>query len=160
MGIKQYRVDNRMLHGQVITAYGRSYGIDEYIVVNEEISKNDLQISLLEMAAMMAKVRVVSPKELVEIVKTNDLKGTSTLVVFKEIEDAVESAENGLTMEALQIGGMFSREGRDRKKYDVALFADEQDKSAFRKLEDMNIDLSFQVVPDYRAKKLSSLIKY
>lgn len=160
MGIKQYRVDNRMLHGQVITAYGRSYNIDEYIVVNEEISKDDLQISLLEMAAMMAKVRVVSPKELVEIVKSNDLKGTNTLVVFKEIEDAVESVENGLTMEALQIGGMFSREGRDRKRYDVALFADEQDKSAFRKLEDMNIDLSFQVVPDYRAKKLSSLIKY
>lgn len=160
MGIKQYRIDNRMLHGQVVAAYGRSLSIDEYIVVNEAISKDTLQVSLLEMAAMSATVRVVSPKELADIVAKQDFKGRSTLVVFREAEDAVEAIKCGLTIDAIQIGGMFSRKGRNRKKYDVALFADDQDKALFRELASHDVALSFQVVPDYKAKKLSSLIDY
>lgn len=160
MAIKQYRVDYRMLHGQVVTAYGRLFGIDEYIVVNEAISKDDLQVSLLEMAAMLATVRVVSPQEAYEIIANSDFHGKNTLVVFREIEDAVEVAELGLEIDAIQIGGMFSKKDRNRKQYDVALFADEQDKKAFRILTDMGVALTFQVVPDYREKKLSDMMDF
>lgn len=160
MAIKQYRVDGRMLHGQVCTAYGRLFSIDEYIVVNEAVANDDLQVSLLEMAALSSYVRVVSPKEAYDIISEGDFEGNSTLVVFKEIEDALELVEMGLKIDAIQIGGMFAKKGRDREQYDTALFADEQDKACFRKLADAGVDLTFQLVPDYQEKKLSNLIKY
>lgn len=160
MAIKQYRVDYRMLHGQVVTAYGRVFGIDEYIVINEVISKDELQVSLLEMAAMLASVRVVSPKEAYEIISNADFNGKNILIVFREVEDAVELVELGLKIDAIQIGGMFAKKDRNRKQYDVALFADEQDKEAFRTLDAHGVDLTFQVVPDYREKKLKDLVKY
>jgi len=160
MAIKQYRVDGRMLHGQVCTAYGRVLSINEYIVINEAVANDELQVSLLEMAAMTSYVRVVSPKEAYEIISNNDFEGTSTLIVFKEIDDAVELIELGLKIDAIQIGGMYEKKGRARKQYDTALFADDNDIACFRKLEDAGVDLTFQLVPDYQEKKLSNLIKY
>jgi Phosphotransferase system, mannose/fructose/N-acetylgalactosamine-specific component IIB len=160
MAIKQYRVDGRMLHGQVCTAYGRVLSINEYIVINEAVANDELQVSLLEMAAMTSYVRVVSPKEAYEIISNNDFEGTSTLIVFKEIDDAVELIELGLKIDAIQIGGMYEKKGRDRKQYDTALFADDNDIACFRKLEDAGVDLTFQLVPDYQEKKLSNLVKY
>ena len=160
MAIKQYRVDGRMLHGQVCTAYGRVLSINEYIVINEAVANDELQVSLLEMAAMTSYVRVVSPKEAYEIILNDDFEGSSTLIVFKEIDDAVELVELGLKIDAIQIGGMYEKKGRERKQYDTALFADDGDIACFRKLEDAGIDLTFQLVPDYQEKKLSNLIKY
>ena len=160
MAIKQYRVDGRMLHGQVCTAYGRLFSINEYIVINEAIANDELQVSLLEMAAMTSYVRIVSPKEAYEIITNEDFEGSSTMIVFKEIDDAVELVELGLKIDAIQIGGMYEKKGRDRKQYDTALFADDNDLACFRKLEDAGVDLTFQLVPDYQEKKLSNLIKY
>ena len=160
MAIKQYRVDGRMLHGQVCTAYGRVLSINEYIVINETVANDELQVALLEMAAMTSYVRVVSPKEAYEIISNNDFEGTSTLIVFKEIDDAVELVELGLKIDAIQIGGMYEKKERDRKQYDTALFADDNDIACFRKLEDAGVDLTFQLVPDYQEKRLSNLIKY
>ena len=161
MAIRQYRVDFRMLHGQVCAAFGSVYGIDEYLVVNAETAKDDFQVSLLEMAAISSAVRVVSPKEAYGIITSDDLEGRSTMVVFKEIEDAVELiVDLGLGVKSLQISGMFAKTGRNRKQYDLTLFADDQDCAAFRKLEDAGVDLTFQVVPDYKAKKLSALVRY
>lgn len=161
MGIKQYRVDGRMLHGQVCTTYGRLYGVDEYIVVNEAISNDELQISLLELASLHAGVHVLSPKDAYDFITNEKFEGTTTMVVFKEIDDAVELiVDLGLKVDAVQIGGMYSKSGRQRKKYDVSLFADDLDAACFRKLADAGVDLTFQVVPDYKEKQLAKMINY
>lgn len=159
MAIKQYRIDGRMLHGQS-TQYGKLFSIDEYIVINEAVSKDDLQISLLELVAPSCIVRVLSPADACHVISGGEFHGTNTLVVFKEVEDAVELLELGVKMPAIQVGGMFAKKGRERRQYDVTLFADEQDCAAFRKLENAGVELSYQVVPDYKEKKLSSMIKY
>ena len=161
MAIKQYRVDGRMLHGQVCTAYGRMWSIDEYIIINDAVSTDELQVSLLELAALSSKVHVLSVKDAYEFISGNKCSGSNTLVVFKEIDDAAEIVcDYGLKITDLQIGGMYSKDGRDRKKYDVALFADDRDAANFRRLDDAGVDLTFQVVPDYKEKKISSMIKY
>jgi len=159
MAIKQYRIDGRMLHGQS-TQYGKLFSIDEYIVVNDAVSKDELQISLLELVAPTCTVHVLSPADTYDLIAAGKFHGTNTLVVFKEVEDAVDLLERGIKIPAIQVGGMFAKKGRERKQYDVTLFADEQDCAAFRKLENAGVELSYQVVPDYKEKKLSSMIKY
>lgn len=159
MAIKQYRIDERMLHGQS-TQYGKLFSIDEYIIVNEAVSKDELQISLLELVAPSCTVQVLSPADAYHVISNEKFLGTSTLIIFKEVEDAVELLERGINVSAIQIGGMFAKKGRERKQYDVTLFADKQDCAAFRKLENAKVELSYQVVPDYKEKKLSNMIKY
>lgn len=38
MSIMMYRVDGRMLHGQVIATFAKALSLDSYVVVNEEIA--------------------------------------------------------------------------------------------------------------------------
>jgi PTS system mannose-specific IIB component len=149
-----------MLHGQVVSAFGRVYGIDDYIIVNEKIANDEFQVSLLEMAALGSVVRVVSPSDLVTIIKDEDFQGQNTMVVFKEIDDAALAVKAGLPLTSLRVGGMFSKKGRERKQYDLALFADQADLDNFRILEDAGVKLVFQLNPDYQEKALSSLVKY
>ncbi len=161
MAILLYRVDGRMLHGQVCTTYGRMWRIDEYLVINEEIAKNELQISLLEMAAMGARVHVLSPKDAYEFLANDKCKGSNTIVVFKELMDAVEViVDYGLKVEALQIGTMFNNKDGTRKKYDISLFANDEDAKQFRKLADKGVALTYQAVPDSKEKQLSSMVQY
>jgi len=160
MAIVKYRVDSRMLHGQTCTAFGRFLHIDEYIVINEKVSTDHMQRTLLELAAMNSSVSICSPAEAKKLIENNELYGTQTMVVFKDIQDAVELVKLGYHFDELCIGGMFAEAGRNRIKHAICLFVDDEDIKAFRYLEDQGIELTHQVVPDYKASSLKDLVKY
>lgn len=49
--IEMIRIDDRLIHGQVALVWSRELNIDRLIVANDIISKNDMQKTVLEMAA-------------------------------------------------------------------------------------------------------------
>ena len=47
------RVDDRLIHGQVMTAWIKSYPINHILIVDDELSKNQLMLNIYK-AAMPA----------------------------------------------------------------------------------------------------------
>ena len=160
MAIVKYRVDSRMLHGQTAAAWGKVLHVDEYIVINEAVANDPMQVTLLELAGTGCEVAVVSPSDAKQIFDDEDFYGDKTLVVFKTIDDAVELVELGYQIDEISIGGMFAEKGRDRVQYEKCLFVDEHDKECFRILESHGVKLVHQVVPEYKESKLKDLVDY
>ncbi len=160
MAIVKYRLDSRMLHGQTCAAWGATLHIDEYIVVNEKTANDPMQVTLLQLAAMGKEVAIVSPVDAKQIFDDNDFLGDRTMVIFKDILDAVEIVKLGYHIDELSIGGMFDEAGRERKKYEACLFVSEKDKEAFRYLESQGVKLVLQIVPDYKEKLVKDLVKF
>ena len=48
MAVEMFRIDERMLHGQVMTTFSKVLNIDEYIVVNTEVSKDEQQREIVD----------------------------------------------------------------------------------------------------------------
>lgn len=155
-----YRVDGRMLHGQICTAWGRTLHIDEYIIVNETVANNPMQVTLLELAAMGTTVTVCSPKDAAEKMKNSDFSGNHPMFVFKYIQDAAEFVKEGCKIDELGIGGMYDEAGKNKVKYEMNLFVNDEDKECLKFLDSQGIRMTFQIVPEYKAKMVKDLVKY
>ena len=51
MSIKMIRVDDRLIHGQVVMRWTRTIGANIILVPNDKVAKDPLQQSLMRMAA-------------------------------------------------------------------------------------------------------------
>ena len=159
MAVIQYRLDGRMLHGQV-SNFARSLNIGEFVVVNEKTAQDPTQVMLLELAALNADVDVVSPRQALELLNSSELDDYRVMVVFKQIEDAVELVELGYEMDELCISGMYASDRENKGKVEACLFVGEQDREAFRFLEEHGVLLTHQISPEYNKKRVRDLVQY
>ena len=159
MAIIQYRLDGRMLHGQV-SAFGKNLYIEEFVVVNEKTANDPTQIMLLEIAALGADVDVLSPEDALDLIESGEIDDYRSMVVFKEIKDVVELVKLGYKFDELVISGMYKKEGTGQVKYEASLFVNDEDKEAFRYLDSEGITLSHQIALEYPKKSVKSLVKY
>lgn len=160
MAVIQYRLDGRMLHGQV-SNFARALNIDYFIVVNEATSKDDTAIMLLELAALNAEVEVLSPEDAYDVLDSDELEDYRVMVVFKEIFDARQLVECGFKqMDELVISGMYQNKEKNKVKYEACLFVDDRDMEAFRYLEDQGVLLTHQISPEYHKKNVKDLVQY
>lgn len=160
MSVIQYRLDGRMLHGQV-SNFARALNIDYFVVVNEETANDETAVMLLELAALNADVEVLSPQDAFELLDSDELEDCRVMVVFKEIFDARDLVECGYDqMDELVISGMYQDKEKTKTKYEASLFVDEKDKEAFRYLEDHKVTLTHQISPEYQKKLVKDLVKF
>lgn len=159
MAVVQYRLDSRMLHGQV-SSFGRALNIEEFIVINKKIADDPTQVMLLELAALNADVDVLSCEGAYELLKSDELNNIRVMVVFKEIFDAVEIVKLGYKMKEICISGMYAKDKENKVKAEACLYVDEADKQAFRYLEDQGIILTHQISPEYNKKYVRDLVKF
>ena len=158
MAVIQYRLDGRMLHGQV-SNFARALNIEEF-VVNEKTANDPTQVMLLELAALNADVDAVSPEDAYDLLTGNELEDYRVMVVFKEIFDAVELVKLGYSMQEICISGMYAKDNENKVKAEACLFVDDKDKEAFRYLEDHGVLLTHQISPEYNKKMVHDLVKF
>ena len=59
-----YRVDDRLIHGQVVVGWGRFLKINSILVCSERVADDELARTMMEMGAPAdVKVEVLRPKE-------------------------------------------------------------------------------------------------
>jgi len=162
MAVVLWKIDERLVHGQVVTSFGKFFGADEFMVVNDEIAFDDEQIGLMELAVPPgADLGVVTCKEFARIVAENDFYGKKTIVVFRYLDDVMKVVELGVKIPVLNCAGLFQRKDRpDAVKYNNNLFVNEDDKKKFRQLDDSGIKLVYQLTYAMQETALSAQFKY
>jgi PTS system mannose-specific IIB component len=139
------RIDDRLLHGQVITTWVRDLGLEQCIVVSGAVEKDEFQQRLLEMAAPEGmRVLFFSPEKLARIAQTNPIR-RRTMLLFNDPRDVLALLERGFKMEKLNIGGM-KNDGRKRQ-IARAVAVSGEDEALLRKIAEAGVQLSIQMVP-------------
>jgi PTS system mannose-specific IIB component len=139
------RIDDRLLHGQVITTWVHDLRLEQCIVVSGAVEKDEFQRRLLEMAAPEG-MRVVffSPEKLARIAQANPIR-RRTMLLFNDPRDVLTLLENGFKLENLNIGGM-KNDGRKRQ-IAKAVAVSGEDEALLRKIADAGVRLSIRMVP-------------
>lgn len=150
------RIDDRLIHGQVVTTWVNMHKIEQIIILNDKIAGDKTQKKILAMAAPQGvKVKAFSVEKFAEIIKTNDIT-RRTMLLFSNSEDVLQAVELGLPIKELNIGGMRFQEGRERLT--KALSVTPAEKFAFQKLLADGVDISVQMVPNDERIDLKEVI--
>jgi len=140
------RIDDRLVHGQVIVGWGSYYPIQEYAVVDDEIAANEWERNLLIMAVpptVEAQVLTI-PHGVAYIRKHLNAPGVR-MVLVSSPRQILQMDALGLPLKTVNVGGMHFREGR--KQYLNYLFLNAEEVHLFRQLMEKGYTFECQDVP-------------
>lgn len=150
------RIDDRLIHGQVVTTWVNVKKIEQIIVVNDQVAADKIQKNILNMAAPQGiKVHTFGVERFAEVYQTTPIK-KRTMLLFTNSIDAARLVELGVKIEELNIGGMRFQEGR--KQLTKALSVTPEEEEAFRRLLAAGVEITIQMVPNDEAKDMKEVI--
>lgn len=152
------RIDSRLLHGQVATAWTKSVQPDRIIVVSDGVSKDELRKTLLIQAAPVGvKVNVIPIQKLIDIWDDPRFKDTKALLLFETPQDVEKAVEGGVQLEKVNIGSMSHSEGK--RMVTNAIAVDDADVKVLENLRNHGISFDVRKVPSDSSKDIFDLLK-
>ncbi|HJT23754.1 MAG TPA: PTS sugar transporter subunit IIB [bacterium] len=145
MDIQLIRIDDRLIHGQVVVGWVKALGIERLVVVNDAIARNSMQKTLMEMAVPSGlKVSFFPIEEAVKNCRPSESREKS-LLLFSSPTDVLEFSRKGGIVSSVNVGGLHYGEGKQQVCKTVCV--NENDISAFRELKKRGVELEVRAVP-------------
>lgn len=150
------RIDDRLIHGQVVTTWVNTYQIEQIIILNDKVAGDKTQKNILAMAAPQGiKVKAFEIAKFAEIIKTTPIT-RRTMLLFTTSTDVLKAVELGIDLKELNIGGMRYQEGREQLT--KALSVSPEEREAFKKLLSGGMKINIQMVPKDESIDLQEVI--
>ena len=78
------RIDDRLIHGQVVTAWIKQYPINRILIIDDELSQNRLMQRIYKAAAPMGiEVLIQACTQAIDFLKEEGEKGENLLILVK-----------------------------------------------------------------------------
>ena len=151
-----HRVDDRLIHGQVVIAYGQRFQPRRIWVADDAAASSPWERSLLLSAAPGVEVRVVSLAEAAAAYAAEAEAQGGAFLLVRDLPAALALVEAGVAPPSLNLGGLHYAPGKS--KVNEYIYLDEADLRAARALLERGVALEVQDVPASRAQPLSALI--
>lgn len=157
MGIVLVRIDNRLIHGQILEAWVPALQADCIVVANNQLAEVAFQKVLMESAVPKGiKVAIGTIEEMVEILRSNELNERRILLLFGNAQDALEAHRLGVPFEELNLGNLHG--GKNKKRLSCTVALNDDDMVQLQALEDDGVKVVLQCVPSDRQKLWRRLI--
>ena len=151
------RVDTRLLHGQVATAWTKATQPNRIIVVSDNVAKDNLRKSMIEQAAPPGvKANVVPIKKMIEVAKDPRFGATKAILLFETPEDALKAIEGGVDIKSLNIGSMAHTKGKVAVNKVISL--GKEDLDTFDQLKKLGVKLDVRKVPSDSPEDMDKLL--
>lgn len=144
-----FRVDNRLIHGQVIETWLPYTGASRLVVCSPALAADSFRQQIM-LLAVPSRIRVdfCTLTALLDLYAHDD-SSRRTLVLFSDCEDARAAFELGVAFSSLNIGNIHYAPGKTQVCAHVAL--SEQEKACLSSLRDRGVGLDFRCVPNDRS---------
>ncbi len=158
MSIKLVNIDDRLIHGQIATTWVKDHKIESIIIVNDDVAKDALQVSLAGLAVPGVKVNVFPVAKFLEIIKKTEIKKVTMLLLTNPM-DAYYIKNNGFEFDYLNVSGMRFNDNRVRLHKNMSVTNEE--KEAFDKLLAQKVEIYMQpTTRDEKVKVEDLLVEY
>lgn len=149
------RVDDRLIHGQVMTAWMKRLPATQIVVIDDKVAEDEFMINVLEMAAPKGvKVRVFGCEKAARLLKKGVKNPTILLAKTPVTYDRL--IEAGVPLDAVNIGGMGISGDRTTVYKNIA--ANPEERSAIKNMLNKGIDVKIQVIPADKVVEIANLI--
>lgn len=157
MNIVLARIDDRLIHGQVVTTWAKETKCERMIVCNDEISQDPIRKTLLiQVAPPGITASVVDIDKMIRVYKNPKYAETRALLLLTNPTDVLRLVEGDVGIKSVNIGGMSFREGK--RQITKAISVNEQDIQAFQVLHNRGVELEIRKVTSDSKEDLMSVL--
>lgn len=150
MSLALYRIDDRLIHGQVVVGWGQPLDISFIVLVDDEVRGSDWEQDLYRMGVPPSiEVMFASVDEAAERLPGWETDPRVGILLVGDIDTAAALAARSDRLKRLNVGGIHHRAGRTERLRFVYLTDDEAAK--LKQLAARGVDVTAQDVPSARA---------
>lgn len=151
------RVDSRLIHGQVMTMWSKTNGINYILAVDDHSAKDPIMVDIYKMAVPSTMgVAIMTVEEAAEKFKANELKDRTYLVLIKDVDTAYRLYEAGFQFTDLQIGNLVAEKNTKMLHQNSRL--SEEHLPLLAELKNKGVNIIVQSVPTERPKKIEEYL--
>lgn len=151
------RIDTRLLHGQVATAWTKYVGPNRIIAVSDSVARDDLRkMMIMEAAPPGVKANVVPISKMIQVDKDPRFGGTKAIILFETPQDALKAIEGGVEIKELNLGSMAHSVGK--VVVNKVLSMDENDVETLEKLLQLGVKIDVRKVPNDSPENIETLL--
>lgn len=155
------RIDNRLVHGQIIEAWVPFLKASRIIVVDDEVASDFFRETVIKMAVPSdVEVRIHSVED---FVKYNALQGNDnkdrvrSIILFSNVWDALRAYALGFSFEKLNIGNIYNDECR--QKLSACVLLSDQDIASIQSLLQRGVRIEMRRIPRERPLNIAEVLK-
>ncbi|SFM13143.1 PTS system mannose/fructose/N-acetylgalactosamine-transporter subunit IIB [Pelosinus propionicus] len=146
MGIELVRIDDRLIHGQIVMAWCKAITIERIVVIDDEVALDSIRKMLFEAVAPPGiAVSILNVLQGIESLRTDAFAKEKLLILVTSPAAILTLVENGLVINKVNIGGMSFSKGKTVVTKAVSISA--TDKQAFKELHEQGLKLQIQQLP-------------
>ncbi len=151
------RIDSRLLHGQVATAWTKTTQPNRIIVVSDSVAHDDLRKKLItEAAPPGVRANVVPIDKMIQVSKDPRFGETKALLLFETPQDALRAIEGGVDIKELNVGSMAHSVGK--VAVNKVLSLGPEDVKTFEQLKAKGITFDVRKVPSDSKENMEEII--
>jgi mannose/fructose/N-acetylgalactosamine-specific phosphotransferase system component IIB len=158
MGIHLYRIDDRLIHGQVVVGWGQPLNARFLILVDDLVASSDWEKELYRMA-VPPEMDIYFADVATAIKNHTRYAGDPRpgILIAGDIESMHRLAKGLKAIGSVNLGGIHHRAGRTEKLRYIFLTPAEEEQ--LRALEASGVEVTAQDVPSARAVPLSEILE-
>ncbi len=147
MSIELVRIDDRLIHGQVVMAWSKTVAVNRMVVIDDKVAVDAIRkILLATVAPPGIKVSVFTTEQGIEALQENKFGNEKLLLLVTNPITILALVEGKIPISKVNIGGMSYRAGKTQLIQAVSV--DEEDRHAFKKLHEHGVEMTIQILPN------------
>lgn len=146
MPLVMIRIDDRLIHGQVVVGWGSVLKPDRILLCSDEVATVEWQKTIyLSAVPEPLSASVLTLDDTVKALSANEFADEKVLLLVDSPKSIIDLVENGVDIKEVNVGGMHFKPGKNQ--ISPFIFVDEQDVAHFKVLCDKGIKLEGRDVP-------------
>lgn len=150
-----HRIDDRLIHGQVLVAWGQRLRPVRMWLVDDAVSASDWEREVYEQAAPGIEVRVAGVAEAAAAHAAEAAAEGGAFLLVRDLATARRLVEAGAAVTSFNVGGLHYAPGK--QKVCEYVYLDDADRADARALLARGVALEVRDVPASREQALESL---
>ena len=143
------RVDNRLVHGQILEAWVPFLKAVSIIVVNDEVAEDLIRESVIRMVVPSSiELHVFGVDDFSESCSLQTWKFGRSIILFDTIGDALRAYQHGFVYDRINIGNV--HDGEVKCCLSPSIFLGRKEAKDLRTLVDSGVTVEIQSVPTER----------
>ena len=147
------RVDNRLIHGQVVQAWLPKIKTDKVLVISKQAAHNTFMAKMMRLALPQGyALDILEAAKALETLKNDQEKKVFLLV--EDLTQLLELVEQGLVLQKVNIGNTQYEEGK--KEFAAGVYFGKEDLAIISKLKNRSIVFSIKALPSSLEAKIDA----
>lgn len=150
------RIDDRLIHGQVMTSWVHETKANEIVIIDDEVAKDEfLKMIMASSAPTGIKVLTLTETEAIDYLM-HDPDANKLIILAKNPFVIQNIITGGVAIESLNVGGMGARKDRSQLYRNISV--SEEEKQCFQTMMKKGVAIYVQVIPEEKRVNISQYL--